>query len=82
MHLTSPLLAAVPGVLHGFGGAGEGVPAPFAARFPHDFPRWKQVHGAHAALRARFAHHPEYRDGWINVPARAGVGFALVEGEG
>jgi hypothetical protein len=41
-----------------------------------------EVHGAHAALRARFAHHPEYRDGWINVPARAGVGFALLEGEG
>jgi len=48
MHLTSPLLAAVPGVLHGFGGADEPMPAPFTPRWPHEFPRWKQVHGAQA----------------------------------
>ena len=63
-------------------GAGGFEAASLPAMAGHRHGGMLEVHGAHAALRARFAHHPEYRDGWINVPARAGVGFALVEGEG
>jgi L-alanine-DL-glutamate epimerase-like enolase superfamily enzyme len=41
-----------------------------------------EVHGAHAALRARFAHHPHYRDGWLHVPEAPGLGFALLGDQG
>lgn len=36
-----------------------------------------EVHGAHAALRSRFATHPEFRDGLLHVPAVPGLGFSL-----
>ena len=36
-----------------------------------------EVHGAHAALRARFATHAEFRDGKLHVPDAPGLGFSL-----
>lgn len=45
MHLTSPLLARIPGLVHAFGSASEPVPEPFLALWPERFPSWKQVHG-------------------------------------
>lgn len=36
-----------------------------------------EVHGAHVALRARFATEPEFRDGKLQVPAAPGLGFSL-----
>jgi L-alanine-DL-glutamate epimerase-like enolase superfamily enzyme len=36
-----------------------------------------EVHGAHVALKARFATHPEFKDGKLNVPAAPGLGFSL-----
>jgi len=36
-----------------------------------------EVHGAHAALRDRFATEPQFRDGKLHVPAAAGLGFSL-----
>jgi YfiH family protein len=71
MHLSSPLLAAVPGVLHGFGGAEEAVPAPFAPRWPPEFPRWKQVHGAHAVEVVAARQEAGDCDAlWTRVPGR------------
>ena len=37
----------------------------------------REVHGAHAALRARFATHAEFRDGKLHVPDAPGLGFSL-----
>ena len=36
-----------------------------------------EVHGAHAALRERFATEPSFRDGKLHVPDAAGLGFTL-----
>ena len=36
-----------------------------------------EVHGAHVALRERFATHPEFRDGKLHVPDAPGLGFTL-----
>lgn len=36
-----------------------------------------EVHGAHAALRARFATEPEFKGGMLQVPATPGLGFSL-----
>ncbi|MBY0271166.1 MAG: mandelate racemase/muconate lactonizing enzyme family protein [Burkholderiales bacterium] len=36
-----------------------------------------EVHGAHVALRARFATEPGFRDGRLQVPAVPGLGFSL-----
>ena len=36
-----------------------------------------EVHGAHAALRTRFATEPEFREGQLLVPAAPGLGFSL-----
>jgi L-alanine-DL-glutamate epimerase-like enolase superfamily enzyme len=36
-----------------------------------------EVHGAHAAIKARFATHPEFRDGLLHVPDAPGLGFTL-----
>ena len=36
-----------------------------------------EVHGAHAAIKARFATHPEFREGQLHVPGAAGLGFSL-----
>ncbi len=38
-----------------------------------------EVHGAHAALRDRFAAHPAFRDGRLRVPDVPGLGFALAD---
>lgn len=54
MHLTSPLLARIPGLRHAFGSASEPVPEPFLALWPERFPSWKQVHG----VRVAEAHAP------------------------
>ena len=36
-----------------------------------------EVHGAHSAIKARFATHPEFCNGTLLVPATAGLGFSL-----
>ena len=36
-----------------------------------------EVHGAHAALRTRFASEPAFREGQLLVPAAPGLGFSL-----
>lgn len=36
-----------------------------------------EVHGAHAAIKARFATHPEFSDGKLVVPSAPGLGFSL-----
>ena len=36
-----------------------------------------EVHGAHVAIKARFATHPEFRDGKLHVPDAPGLGFSL-----
>jgi L-alanine-DL-glutamate epimerase-like enolase superfamily enzyme len=38
-----------------------------------------EVHGAHAALRDRFAAHPTFRDGRLQVPDVPGLGFVLAD---
>ncbi|MCE2950216.1 MAG: mandelate racemase/muconate lactonizing enzyme family protein [bacterium] len=38
-----------------------------------------EVHGAHVALRARFATHPESAQGRLHVPDAPGLGFSLLE---
>lgn len=45
MHVTSSLLAAVPGVVHGFGTQNEPVPSPFQRDWDSLRPLWRQVHG-------------------------------------
>lgn len=36
-----------------------------------------EVHGAHAAIKARFASHPEFAHGKLIVPGAPGLGFSL-----
>jgi L-alanine-DL-glutamate epimerase-like enolase superfamily enzyme len=36
-----------------------------------------EVHGAHIAIKARFATHPEFCNGNLRVPATAGLGFSF-----
>jgi L-rhamnonate dehydratase len=36
-----------------------------------------EVHGAHVAIKARFATHPEFCDGKLHVPDAPGLGFSL-----
>jgi len=36
-----------------------------------------EVHGAHAAIRDRFASHPDFQAGQLTVPTTAGIGFTL-----
>lgn len=62
-------------------GAGGFEAASLPAMAGHRHGGMLEVHGAHAALRARFTHHPQYQDGWLTVPARSGLGFALAEQE-
>ncbi|MCM2278835.1 MAG: polyphenol oxidase family protein [Oligoflexia bacterium] len=45
MHLTSPLLSSVPGLVHGFGTLEEPVPSSLADSWSRLHPRWRQVHG-------------------------------------
>ena len=44
MHLQSPLLLTVPGVLHGFGSSSEPVPSTFVKQWEENRARWSQVH--------------------------------------
>jgi L-alanine-DL-glutamate epimerase-like enolase superfamily enzyme len=58
-------------------GAGGYEAANLPAMAGHAHGGMLEVHGAHAALRTRFATHPEFRDGQIQVSAAPGLGFTL-----
>ena len=58
-------------------GAGGYEAANLPAMAGHTHGGMLEVHGAHAALRTRFATHPEFRDGQIHVSAAPGLGFSL-----
>jgi L-alanine-DL-glutamate epimerase-like enolase superfamily enzyme len=58
-------------------GAGGFEAANLPAMAGHAHGGMLEVHGAHAALRARFATEPEFRDGLLHVPAMPGLGFSL-----
>jgi len=58
-------------------GAGGFEAASLPAMAGHNHGGMLEVHGAHAALRARFATHPEFRAGRLQVPAAPGLGFSL-----
>jgi len=58
-------------------GAGGFEAANLPAMAGHAHGGMLEVHGAHIALRARFATEPEFRDGKLLVPAAPGLGFTL-----
>ena len=58
-------------------GAGGFEAANLPAMAGHAHGGMLEVHGAHVALRARFATEPEFRDGLLHVPAAPGLGFSL-----
>jgi L-alanine-DL-glutamate epimerase-like enolase superfamily enzyme len=58
-------------------GAGGFEAANLPAMAGHTHGGMLEVHGAHAALRTRFATHPEFRDGQLHTTAAAGLGFSL-----
>lgn len=58
-------------------GAGGYEAANLPAMAGHAHGGMLEVHGAHAALRTRFATHPEFRDGQLHVAAAPGLGFSL-----
>lgn len=58
-------------------GAGGFESASLPAMAGHSHGGMLEVHGAHAALRTRFATHPEYHDGVLQVSAAPGLGFSL-----
>lgn len=58
-------------------GAGGFEAANLPAMAGHAHGGMLEVHGAHVALRARFATEPEFRDGQLHVPAVPGLGFSL-----
>ncbi len=58
-------------------GAGGYEAANLPAMAGHAHGGMLEVHGAHAALRTRFATHPDFRDGQLHVPAAPGLGFTL-----
>lgn len=58
-------------------GAGGYEAANLPAMAGHAHGGMLEVHGAHAALRTRFATHPEFRDGQIHVATAPGLGFTL-----
>ena len=58
-------------------GAGGYEAANLPAMAGHAHGGMLEVHGAHAALRTRFATHPEFRDGRIHVSTAPGLGFSL-----
>lgn len=60
-------------------GAGGFEAANLPAMAGHAHGGMLEVHGAHVALRARFATEPEFRDGLLHVPAVPGLGFSLKE---
>ena len=60
-------------------GAGGYEAANLPAMAGHAHGGMLEVHGAHAALRTRFASHPEFSDGLLQVPATPGLGFSLLD---
>ncbi|WP_270935842.1 mandelate racemase/muconate lactonizing enzyme family protein [Falsiroseomonas oryzae] len=60
-------------------GAGGFEAANLPAMAGHAHGGMLEVHGAHAALRDRFAAHPAFRDGRLWVPEAPGLGFALLD---
>jgi len=58
-------------------GAGGFEAANLPAMAGHAHGGMLEVHGAHIALRARFATEPEFKDGKLLVPAAPGLGFSL-----
>jgi L-rhamnonate dehydratase len=58
-------------------GAGGFEAANLPAMAGHAHGGMLEVHGAHAALRARFATEPEFTAGKLQVPATPGLGFSL-----
>jgi len=60
-------------------GAGGYEAANLPAMAGHAHGGMLEVHGAHAALRTRFATHPEFRDGRLHVPTAPGLGFSLLD---
>lgn len=60
-------------------GAGGYEAANLPAMAGHTHGGMLEVHGAHAALRTRFASHPQFRDGLLHVPATPGLGFSLLD---
>lgn len=60
-------------------GAGGYEAANLPAMAGHAHGGMLEVHGAHAALRTRFATHPEFRDGLLHVPDTPGLGFSLLD---
>jgi L-rhamnonate dehydratase len=59
-------------------GAGGFEAASLPAMAGHAHGGMLEVHGAHAALRDRFAHHPPVDRGRILVPETPGLGFGLL----
>lgn len=58
-------------------GAGGFEAANLPAMAGHAHGGMLEVHGAHGALRERFASEPEFSKGLLCVPAAAGLGFSL-----
>ncbi len=58
-------------------GAGGWEAANLPAMAGHAHGGMLEVHGAHAALRARFSAHPGIEGGMLRVPTAHGLGFAL-----
>ncbi len=59
-------------------GAGGFEAASLPAMAGHAHGGMLEVHGAHAALRDRFAHHPQVERGRILVPETPGLGIGLL----
>jgi len=79
--LTSMLRILAMAEAHGVPvtGAGGFEAANLAAMAGHPHGGMLEVHGAHAALRDRFAAHPAFRDGMLQVPEAPGLGFVLAD---
>lgn len=60
-------------------GAGGFEAANLPAMAGHPQGGMLEVHGAHAALRARFATHPAFAGGLLHVPDAPGLGFSLAD---
>jgi L-alanine-DL-glutamate epimerase-like enolase superfamily enzyme len=58
-------------------GAGGYEAANLPAMAGHAHGGMLEVHGAHAALRTRFATHPDFREGSLHVADAPGLGFSL-----
>ncbi len=58
-------------------GAGGFEAANLPAMAGHAHGGMLEVHGAHGALRERFASEPEFSKGLLHVPAAPGLGFSL-----